>query len=52
MYYDGASMIFMNSELVGQSNQFSLDEVEMISAVVDLDDIFAARNGVSFGSEV
>eukprot|EP00111_Clytia_hemisphaerica_P001503 TCONS_00004305-protein len=52
VYYDGASMIFINSELVGQSNQFSLDEVEMISAVVDLDDIYAARNGVSFGSEV
>lgn len=36
MYYDGSSMIFMNGELLGQASQFSLKDVEVITATVNL----------------
>ena len=52
VYYDGASMIFVNTKMVAQGNQFSIDEVEMVTATVDLDDIFPARNGACFGLQV
>ena len=52
VYYDGASMIFANTKMVAQGNQFSIDEVEMVTATVDLDDIYPARHGTSFGLQV
>jgi hypothetical protein len=36
MYYDGSSMIFMNGELLRQASQFSLKDVEVITATVNL----------------
>ena len=49
VYYDGASMIFLNTQMVAQGKQFSIGEIEMVTATVDLDDIFPVRSNASFG---
>lgn len=36
MYFDGSSMIFMNGDLLAQASQFSLKDVEVITATVNL----------------
>eukprot|EP01035_Chromulina_nebulosa_P025859 gene25859-33799_t len=46
LYFDGCSSVLVNGELVAQASQFSLKDVEVISAVVDLDAIRTYR-GVS-----
>lgn len=46
LYFDGCSSILVNGELVAQASQFSMKEVEVVSAVVDLDAIRTYR-GVS-----
>ncbi|OAA79392.1 glutamine-dependent NAD(+) synthetase synthase [Akanthomyces lecanii RCEF 1005] len=51
LYYDGCAMIFVNGELVGQSSQFSLNEVEVIVATVDLEEVRAARFAPSRGQQ-
>jgi NAD+ synthase (glutamine-hydrolysing) len=38
-YSDGGAMIFVNGELVAQGRQFSLEDVEVITATINLDDI-------------
>ena len=37
-YYDGCSLIVLNGNVVAQGTQFSLNEVEVITAVVDLEE--------------
>ena len=39
VYYDGCAMIAMNGHLLVQASQFSLADVEVISAAVDLDEV-------------
>lgn len=39
MYFDGSSLICLNGELLRQASQFSLRDVEVITAVVDLNHI-------------
>ncbi|KAG6292087.1 glutamine-dependent NAD(+) synthetase [Claviceps purpurea] len=51
LYYDGCAMIFVNGELVGQSSQFSLNEVEVVVATVDLGEVRAARCSPSRGQQ-
>lgn len=51
LYYDGCAMIFVNGELVAQSSQFSLNEVEVIVATVDLEEVRAARCSPSRGQQ-
>ncbi|KAK8145959.1 glutamine-dependent NAD(+) synthetase [Beauveria asiatica] len=51
LYYDGCAMIFVNGKLVGQSSQFSLNEVEVIVATVDLEEVRAARFAPSRGQQ-
>ncbi|KAI1366300.1 glutamine-dependent NAD(+) synthetase [Xylaria arbuscula] len=51
LYYDGCAMIFVNGDLVGQSSQFSLNEVEVIVATVDLEEVRAARCAPSRGQQ-
>ncbi|OAA66733.1 glutamine-dependent NAD(+) synthetase synthase [Niveomyces insectorum RCEF 264] len=51
LYYDGCAMIFVNGELVAQSSQFSLNEVEVVTALVDLDEVRAARCAPSRGQQ-
>ncbi|KAF2022838.1 putative glutamine dependent NAD+ synthetase [Setomelanomma holmii] len=37
IYYEGCAMIFVNGGLVAQGTQFSLEDVEVITAEIDLD---------------
>lgn len=36
---DGCALIVVNGQVVAQGSQFSLSEVEVITATVDLDDV-------------
>ncbi|KMU82271.1 NAD synthetase 1 [Coccidioides immitis H538.4] len=38
LYYDGCSMIVVNGEIVAQGTQFSLNDVEVVTATVDLEE--------------
>lgn len=49
VYYDGSSMIFKNGDLISQGDQFSLDEIDIVMATVDLDDIKTHRRNPNFG---
>ncbi|KAL8716169.1 MAG: hypothetical protein Q9220_000074 [cf. Caloplaca sp. 1 TL-2023] len=37
-YYDGCSLIMLNGDVVAQGSQFSINDVEVITATVDLDE--------------
>ncbi len=43
LYFDGASLIYINGVLVAQATQFSLKDVEVQIAIVDLDDVRSYR---------
>ncbi|KAI9023261.1 glutamine-dependent NAD synthetase with GAT domain-containing protein [Hyaloraphidium curvatum] len=43
LYYDGSSMIAVNGNVVAQASQFSLTDVEVITATIDIEDVRAAR---------
>lgn len=43
LYFDGCSLINVNGEVVAQASQFSLTDVEVIAAVVDLDAVRSYR---------
>jgi NAD+ synthase (glutamine-hydrolysing) len=43
LYFDGSSSVCVNGNIVGQATQFSLKEVEVIVAVVDLDAVRTYR---------
>ncbi|XP_020826509.1 glutamine-dependent NAD(+) synthetase isoform X1 [Phascolarctos cinereus] len=47
LYYDGCSMISVNGSTVAQGAQFSLDDVEVLTATVDLEDIRSYRAEIS-----
>jgi len=47
LYYDGSSLICINGNLVAQASQFSLKEIEVVTAVVDLSDIRNYRQASS-----
>jgi NAD+ synthase (glutamine-hydrolysing) len=47
LYYDGCAMISLNGGLLAQGSQFSLNEVEVITASIDLDEIRSFRGGHS-----
>lgn len=42
-YYDGSAMIMVNGQLIAQSSQFGLQDVEVITATVDIDEVSNAR---------
>ncbi|CZR57982.1 probable QNS1 Glutamine-dependent NAD Synthetase [Phialocephala subalpina] len=44
LYYDGCALIVLNGKVLAQGSQFSLDDVEVITATVDLEDIRAYRD--------
>ena len=44
LYYDGCSCIVVNGCMVAQASQFSLVDVEVVSATIDLDDVTSYRN--------
>uniref|UniRef100_A0A672GNU8 Glutamine-dependent NAD(+) synthetase n=1 Tax=Salarias fasciatus TaxID=181472 RepID=A0A672GNU8_SALFA len=43
VYYDGCAMIAINGDVVAHGAQFSLDDVEVISATLDLEDVRSYR---------
>lgn len=51
LYYDGCPLIAVNGSIVAQGSQFSLDDVQVISATVDLDDVRAHRSAKSRGMQ-
>lgn len=44
LYYDGCACIIVNGKMLAQGSQFSLEDVEVVSATVDLDDVRSYRN--------
>eukprot|EP01133_Synstelium_polycarpum_P015343 gene15343-18193_t len=42
-YYDGCCMVMLNGECVAQGSQFSLEDVEVVTATVDIEDVRSAR---------
>lgn len=49
LYYDGCSMIICNGEILAQGKQFSLDDVEVLTATIDLEDVRSFRSLTSHG---
>ncbi len=49
LYYDGCAMIIVNGRLLAQGSQFSLNDVETITANVDLEDVRSFRVSHSRG---
>nr|XP_033784650.1 glutamine-dependent NAD(+) synthetase isoform X2 [Geotrypetes seraphini] len=47
LYYDGCAMISVNGHIVAQGSQFSLDDVEVLTATVDLEDVSSYRAEIS-----
>lgn len=47
VYYDGCALIVVNGEVVAQAAQFSLADVEVITATVNLEDVRSYRASVS-----
>lgn len=43
LYYDGSAMIAVNGRIVAQGSQFSLNDVEVVTATVDIEDVRAHR---------
>ncbi len=43
LYYDGCAMIAVNGKIVAQGSQFSLNDVEVVTATIDLEDVRAHR---------
>ncbi|CAG9997932.1 unnamed protein product [Clonostachys byssicola] len=47
LYFDGCAMILCNGQVLAQSPQFSLNEVDVITATVDLEEVRAYRSSMS-----
>ncbi|KAI5101338.1 glutamine-dependent NAD(+) synthetase, partial [Silurus meridionalis] len=43
LYYDGCAMIAINGDIVAQGTQFSLDDVEVLTATLDIEDVRSYR---------
>ncbi|KAF7972744.1 hypothetical protein HWV62_17102 [Athelia sp. TMB] len=43
LYYDGCAMIAANGRIIAQGSQFSLNDVEVITATIDIEDVRAHR---------
>lgn len=46
LYFDGCANVMVNGQLVAQGKQFSLRDVEVVTATVDLDDVATIRGRV------
>jgi NAD+ synthase (glutamine-hydrolysing) len=51
LYYDGCSLILNSGHVLAQGSQFSLRDVEVQTATVDLDEIWAYRTSPSRGMQ-
>ena len=51
LYYDGCALIAVNGDIVAQGDQFGLDDVDVVTATVDLADVRAHRTSKSRGMQ-
>jgi NAD+ synthase (glutamine-hydrolysing) len=51
LYYDGCAMIGINGRIVAQGSQFSLKDVEVVTATVDLEEVRSYRFQPSRGMQ-
>ncbi|EGW33512.1 glutamine-dependent NAD(+) synthetase [Spathaspora passalidarum NRRL Y-27907] len=51
LYYDGCASIIVNGNVLAQASQFSLKDVEVVSATIDLDDVRSYRNQKSASNQ-
>lgn len=51
LYYDGSAMIIVNGRIVAQGSQFSLKDVETVTATVDLEEVRSYRSAGSRGMQ-
>ncbi|KAI9828429.1 MAG: glutamine-dependent NAD(+) synthetase [Thelocarpon impressellum] len=51
LYYDGSALIIVNGEVLAQGSQFSLNDVEVITATVDLEEVRSYRTAPSRASQ-
>ena len=47
LYYDGCASVVANGQLLAQGQQFSVSEVEVVTAAVDLDAVVSFRGAIS-----
>ena len=43
LYYDGCALIAVNGRVVAQGSQFSLRDVEVVTATIDIEDVRSHR---------
>lgn len=43
LYYDGSAMVFQNGALLAQGSQFSFNDVEVVTAVCDIEEVRSFR---------
>ena len=43
LYYDGCALIALNGNIIAQGSQFSLNDVEVVSATIDIEDVRSYR---------
>ncbi|CCG84616.1 protein of unknown function [Taphrina deformans PYCC 5710] len=49
LYYDGCAMIVLNGRVLAMGSQFSLNDVEVVTATIDLEEVRAHRISASRG---
>ncbi|ODV88980.1 hypothetical protein CANCADRAFT_132553 [Tortispora caseinolytica NRRL Y-17796] len=49
LYYDGCAIIVVNGKIVSQGSQFSLKDVEVVTATIDLEEVRSFRTVISHG---
>lgn len=47
LYYDGCACVAQNGKLIAQGSQFSVRDVEVVTATVNLDDVVSFRGSVA-----
>eukprot|EP00756_Hemistasia_phaeocysticola_P006328 Hpha_TRINITY_DN13778_c0_g1::TRINITY_DN13778_c0_g1_i1::g.142269::m.142269/K01950/E6.3.5.1, NADSYN1, QNS1, nadE; NAD+ synthase (glutamine-hydrolysing) len=47
LYFDGSAMVMVNGNLIAQGTQFSMRDVEVVTAVIDLRDIRSFRGAMN-----
>ncbi|KAG8830868.1 glutamine-dependent NAD(+) synthetase [Serendipita sp. 400] len=43
LYYDGCALIALNGKVIAQGSQFSLNDVEVVTATIDIEDVRSHR---------
>ncbi|CAG8525148.1 6045_t:CDS:10 [Paraglomus brasilianum] len=51
LYYDGCALIALNGRIIAQGSQFSLKDVEVVTATIDIEDVRSHRCTISRGMQ-